>query len=325
MRHQDAEQEQLTEARERGVSWRKRAPYLSERHWAASFHTIGVLIAALVVASATAAPLGPDGDSGRAHPGKVVWLDLATEDPATAKAFYGAVFGWHFRDVDAAGKPYTLIEVGSGKVGGLVRHPRPANATAGARWLSLISVLDVEQAARYARAHGGEVLIPPTSIPGRGAHAVFRDPQGAVFGVMRASGGDPRDDPVADGDVFWIDLFTTEPARASTFYSGIAGYQVDETQGRLGRTHWILSTEGIARARIVALAPKGFRPGWLPYILVDDVAATLGRVRNAGGKIVVAPRADLLDGNLAVIADRQGGVIGIVDWIADASGRSPQQ
>jgi uncharacterized protein len=299
-----------------GVPWRTWGPYLS-------FHAIGTLIAALVVASATAAPLGPDGDRGRMHPGKVVWLDLATEDPAAAKAFYGAVFGWRFRDVDAAGTPYTLIELGSGKVGGLVRHPRPANAKAGARWLSLISVRDVEQAARYARGHGGEVLIPPANIPGRGTHAVFRDPQGAVFGVMRASDGDPRDEPVVDGDVFWVDLFTTEPARASAFYSGVAGYQVDETPGRSGRTRWILSTDGIARAGIVAPGPKAPRPGWLPYILVDDVAATLARVRSAGGKVVVAPRADLLNGNLAVIADPQGGVIGIVDWVADAAGRSP--
>jgi hypothetical protein len=70
----------------------------------ASFHTIGALITALVVAPATAAPLGPDGDPGRMHPGKVVWLDLATEDPAAAKAFYGAVFDWRFRDVHAGGK-----------------------------------------------------------------------------------------------------------------------------------------------------------------------------------------------------------------------------
>ena len=26
------------------------------------------------------------------------WIDLATPDPTGAKAFYGALFGWHFDD-----------------------------------------------------------------------------------------------------------------------------------------------------------------------------------------------------------------------------------
>jgi hypothetical protein len=49
----------------------------------------------LVIAGtlAEAAPLGPDGNPGRTIPGKFIWFDLATDDPAGARAFYGAVFG----------------------------------------------------------------------------------------------------------------------------------------------------------------------------------------------------------------------------------------
>jgi predicted enzyme related to lactoylglutathione lyase len=63
------------------------------------------------------------------------------------------------------------------------------------------------------------------------------------------------------------------------------------------------------------------KPAWLPYILVADVPATLERVRQAKGKVVMEPRATLLEGNLAVIADREGGVIGIVSWIAPGATR----
>jgi predicted enzyme related to lactoylglutathione lyase len=48
---------------------------------------------------------------------------------------------------------------------------------------------------------------------------------------------------------------------------------------------------------------------------VDDIAGTLNKVRAAGGKVLVEPRADLLESNLAVIADPRGGVLGIVNWI----------
>ena len=33
-------------------------------------------------------------------PGKFVWQDLVTQDVAEARAFYGALFGWTFREGD---------------------------------------------------------------------------------------------------------------------------------------------------------------------------------------------------------------------------------
>src|SRR6185369_7467500 len=129
----------------------------------------------------------------------------------SARAFYGAVFGWRFRDVDGAPASYALIENAGGKVAGVFRHERPAGAAVGARWLALISVADPQAAARVARERGGDVLLTPKAVRGRGTHAVLRDPDGAVFGVLAAEGGDPPDTPVQDGDVFWLDLFAPDP------------------------------------------------------------------------------------------------------------------
>src|SRR5690242_8691248 len=96
-----------------------------------------VIAFALHAAVSTAGPLGPDGATR--IPGKFVWFDLATEDPQAAKAFYGAVFGWRFRESAGATANYAVIENASGKVGGIFRHTRPAGATAGSRWLSIVS------------------------------------------------------------------------------------------------------------------------------------------------------------------------------------------
>ena len=274
------------------------------------------MVCGLLALGAAAAPLGPDGTAGRSFPGKFSWFDLATDDPAGARTFYGAVFGWTFSPVKDAPASYTLIRNEAGKVGGLFRHARPKDAKSGARWLSLISVADPAAAARVVREQGGQVLLEPKAVAGRGTHAVFRDPEGAVFGVLAAEGGDPPDTPVEDGDVFWLDLFAHDPAREAAFYAAVAGYEVAVGEVA-GRTRTLLASQGIARAGITRLAGAE-KAGWLPYILVADVPATLARAVSSGGRVVMAPRPDLLDGNVAVIADPRGGVIGIVNWHDEA-------
>ena len=273
---------------------------------------VGLVLAAT---AASASPLGPDGERGRRLAGKFIWFDLATEDPAAARTFYGAVFGWKFRDVPGTAAPYTLIERAGAKVGGLFRRARPAGATVGARWLSLLSVGDAAKTEQEVLRKGGQVVVAPVFVAGRGTHAVFRDPEGAVFGVLAAVDGDPPDTPVIEGQVFWLDLFARDPAKAADFYAGLAGYEVFTGQAAPGRERRTLAAGGYARAGVVALPKDVANPGWLPYVLVDDVDAALVRARQAAGRIVLAPRPDLLDGNVAIIADPSGGVVGVVNWI----------
>ena len=274
------------------------------------------IAAAIFTASAIAAPFGPDGAPGLRLPGKCVWLELATENPQSARAFYGAVLGWTFHDVAGSPTHYSVIQNASGKVAGVFKHARPAGATTGARWLTLISVADPQRVADLVRQRGGEVLLAPSLVLGRGTHAVFRDPDGAVFGVLAAEDGDPPDTPVETGDVFWLDLFAPEPGKAAAFYAGLVGYRIDEGEVA-GRKRTLLSSQGIARVGVTRLPPGVDRAAWLPYILVDDVQAVLERVPRAGGRVVMQPRTEVLAGNLAVIADPQGGMLGIVTWLDD--------
>ena len=282
----------------------------------------GVAMAAgllLTGAMALASTLGPDGERGVHHPGRFVWFDLATDDPASARSFYGKVFGWRFRAVEGASDGYTVIEHAGGKVGGMFFHPRGPGGKNETQWLSLMSVRDSAQAARYVKSKGGEVIVAPKGVPGRGTHAVFRDPEGAIFGVLAAEGGDAPDGPVADGDVFWLDLFARDPAKAAEFYAGLGGYEVNVNEDLPGGRRLTLASGGFARAGVAGLPEGVSRPGWLPYVLVDDVRGAVDRARKAGGRILVEPQAGLLDGNLAVISDPGGGVLGIVNWVSNES------
>src|SRR5215207_1698128 len=46
----------------------------------------------------------------RYEPGTFCWVDLVTTDPASAKAFYGELFGWEAEDVPAGeAGTYTML------------------------------------------------------------------------------------------------------------------------------------------------------------------------------------------------------------------------
>jgi predicted enzyme related to lactoylglutathione lyase len=157
-----------------------------------------VLLVLACGASAAELAFPSIGTAGKYYPGKFIWFDLVTNDLSAARQFYGAVFGWQFRTIGPAPASYTLIEDQGHSVGGMFMRAPPPGAKASARWLALISVSDPAQAARYVEQHGGKVIVPPASLPGRGTHALFRDPQGAVFGVT------PRSPTtISSGSICW--------------------------------------------------------------------------------------------------------------------------
>src|SRR5690242_351761 len=52
-----------------------------------------------------------------------VHVELNTTDTAAAKAFYGKLFDWHLEDMPMPNGTYTMIKVGEGTGGGIVKHP----------------------------------------------------------------------------------------------------------------------------------------------------------------------------------------------------------
>ena len=65
-----------------------------------------------------------------------VHVELTTSDPAKAKSVYGALFDWKLDDVEMApGFTYTMIVVGEGTGGGMMKTPAPGVPTA---WLPYV-------------------------------------------------------------------------------------------------------------------------------------------------------------------------------------------
>lgn len=260
------------------------------------------------------------------HEGKIVWADLVTPDTETAKTFYGGLFGWTFRDLQAEPKDYTLALLNGVPVAGLVRRSEPLGEGRHPAWLTFLAVKDVEKAMHVALAHGAKQLTPPRNYPRRGRQIVLADPQGAVFAVLQSASGDPPDVLANPGEWIWSALLTADPDTDAAFYQTLFDSEVfDSAADDQGSQHLVLSTDGYARGTCNSFPQNATKrdPHWLAYVRVADIADTVARARQLGGRVLVEPRPEPGGGSSAVVADPAGAAIGLLEWSdSDGEGES---
>jgi predicted enzyme related to lactoylglutathione lyase len=257
-------------------------------------------------------------------PGKFIWADLVTDDLAAARTFYQQLFNWRF----AIAGNYSVVINDSHPIAGLFQKARPANdPKAKPRWFGYISVSNVKKAEKKVLDAGGKTLIAPQDFPKRGEQAVFADPEGAIFGVMKSSSGDPEDTQGGLGDWIWIQLLSRDGRKAGEFYQAVCGYEVIENTTANRLNDYVLVSKGYARAtvRTIPAARTEVNPTWLPYVRVADVSQTAARARQLGGTVLVEPKPELLEGKVAVIADPTGAAVGILSWFPETKEGSTNQ
>lgn len=242
--------------------------------------------------------------------GKIVWNDLVTEDLEAARRFYGELFGWTFEQRPRpGGAPYSLARAGGVYVAGMVEVKSPSEGKPISRWLPYVSVSDVDASVTSATAAGGKVAVSSRTV-GWGRVAAIIDPEGAVIGLARSKLGDPDDVTTAPaaGRVVWTELLSNDPAAAARFYSTVSGHEA-QTIERRGGLYTLLVRDGHNRAGILKNPSDTATPAWLTYFGVDDPAAAANRVVALGGKVVLAPSAQLREGTMAVVTDPTGAVL----------------
>ncbi len=117
-------------------------------------------------------------------PNTLVWTELQTRDVEAAKAFYHAVFDWHY-EVDANG--YVSCNAGDRSQAGIMAIDEtwgdvPPN------WAVYFLVDDVDEAVSRAESLGGKAIVPPSPAGDIGRLAVLQDPQGAIFHIITFHG-----------------------------------------------------------------------------------------------------------------------------------------
>jgi hypothetical protein len=111
-----------------------------------------------------------------------VHVELNTTDVGKAKTFYGKLFNWKLEDVPIGDGTYTMVGVGEGTGGGIMKHPMPG---APSTWLAYVLVDDIGAATEKARALGGTVVKEVTEVMGAGQFSIIMDPTGAVLGLWK--------------------------------------------------------------------------------------------------------------------------------------------
>jgi uncharacterized protein len=240
-------------------------------------------------------------------PGMFVWRELMTDDVEGARRFYGELFAWSWKGMEAGPDgTYWLASRDAKQVGGLMR--KPAGVPMPSSWSSYLLVDDVDAASARCTAAGGRVLRAPDDIPNVGRFAVIADPAGAVVQLFRGSGdGEPPPGRPVAGTFCWETLVTPDLAGAIAFYGKLAGLGTGPTPSGEGK---VFLAGPVAVADLQQARPGG--PAyWATYVAVENAQASRDRAVKLGGKVIV-PRIDIEKvGTVAIIADPTGAALGL--------------
>ena len=287
-----------------------------EKRGASAWMLAVVLAVATAACASGAASTGPAGGTPEvaAHVGSFVWHDLITRDAAACRRFYGALLGWEFEETKRDGHAYFLARSGGRFAGGIV--PIESSDARPAAWLGYLSVPDLDRAVAKVGTAGGRVLLGPQPVGALGRIAVVTDPQGAALGLAGVTGEIPAEpaEPLVH-HFFWMEYLARDGRAALAFYEDLAGFKSSLTASAHGVDFYVLSTRR-PRAGLFQLPADAtmIEPNWLPHIRVADPAGLAAKAASLGGRVLIAPRAEVRNGTLAVIADPTGGALALQKW-----------
>ena len=244
------------------------------------------------------------------HPGKFNWFEHASGDPAKARAFYEALFGWKIATVPLGGQGYDLIQHATEGIGGIVATADGAPAG----WISYLSVPNVDEAFAAALAAGATAVKPPWDFPPVGRGADIRDPGGAAVRLWKNAEGDrPDTENVPAGDWLWNELLTPDVDKALAFYESVFGYSHEEMKmGPQGKYFILKSPDGRSRAGLMKTPHDGMPSMWTPYVKVEQADETAARVAPLGGTLLMPPEDVPTVGRLCALSDPLGAPIAFI-------------
>jgi predicted enzyme related to lactoylglutathione lyase len=194
------------------------------------------------------------------------------------------------------------------------------------QWMPHIQVADVSASVDRALELDGSELLHGKDDGGRSQWAVLLDPHGAAFGIIpivpeesiRPTKEAPSGAKVRYGRIAWLDLTVPDASAASDFYRQVVGWSVQDVEmedaGERYADYNMLGDDGNPAAGVCHArgANMGLPPIWLIYLPVGDLAESLRRVRDEGGKILHETRGTDGEHSHVVVQDPVGAVLALV-------------
>ena len=125
-----------------------------------------------------------------------------------------------------------------------------------------------------------------------------------------------QDHYTTHGAFSWNELMTTDPEAAKKFYAEVFGWGMQEyPMGDFNYTVVKIGEEAVGGISPIPPESTGTPPNWGTYITVDNVDATVEKVKALNGK-VLSPPTDIPDvGRMAIIQDPQGAVLMVMKYV----------
>lgn len=112
-----------------------------------------------------------------------IHVELNTTDVAKAKEFYAQLFEWKLEDMSMGPSgTYTIINVGDGTGGGLLKNPEPGMPSF---WLAYVLVEEIHTATNQAKALGATIFKDSIAVSDMGWLSIITDPTGATLGLWQ--------------------------------------------------------------------------------------------------------------------------------------------
>jgi predicted enzyme related to lactoylglutathione lyase len=128
----------------------------------------------------------------------------------------------------------------------------------------------------------------------------------------------PLNDPPTNvrlpGKFVWVDLLTPDVERAEAFYGKLFGWTFRKIgAGNSAYTLAFLGEEPMGGiVRVPAKPGERKQARWIGFISVSNVTEALRAVLIHGGKVLVSARSYPKRGDLAIVADREGAIFGVM-------------
>lgn len=244
--------------------------------------------------------------------GAPCWVDLMTSQPEASRQFYCDLFGWTVDDPGPEYGGYANFVADALPVAGSMRNT-PEMETPDC-WSVYLTTGDADATAAAAAANGGGVIVPPMDVTTLGRMAVVTDVGGAAIGMWQPGehvGFGVYDEPNTPG---WFELHTRDYDATVDFYRNAFGWTTKTEGDEPDFRYTTLFVDGEQRAGIMdasGFLPEGVPAHWSVYFRVHDADATLARIVELGGSVVM-PAENTPYGRIATASDVTGAVFKLV-------------
>jgi predicted enzyme related to lactoylglutathione lyase len=249
------------------------------------------------------------------EPGTFCWPELATTDAGSAKALYGALFGWVFDDRSPEpGTTYATARRADRDIAALYVLPEPERERGvAAHWNSYAAVKSADEASLRVKVLGGSILRAPFDVGPKGRMAIVKDPQGATFCLWEAR-AHPGAQVVGEvGTLCWSELATTDIDAAGHFYASLFGWAIKKQE--TGPQAYIELWKGPRPAggmTAIGKEQRSAQPAWSVYFRVADCDAAVARALALGARVLREPDDIAKVGRYAFLADREGATFAVI-------------